>query len=109
MGISQGAILVIDFGLTNCKSVVFSVDGEIIGKASEPYPTNYPAPGYVEQNPEEWWRAACSATCRLWKDDPDLASRIDCISVTGHMHALVCLDREGEPLQCHCAGRPAER
>jgi len=98
MGDSQAAILVIDLGLTNCKAVVFSADGEILGRASAPYTIYYPAPGYVEQDPEEWWQAAASATCSLWETDPGLASRIECVSVTGHMHALVCLDKEGKPL-----------
>lgn len=95
---SYAAILVVDLGLTNCKAVVFSAEGEILGRAAAPYVSYRPSPGYVEQDPEEWWAAVRSVVCELWEAHPKLASQIACISVTGHMHALVCLDGNGQPL-----------
>jgi xylulokinase len=93
------AILVFDLGLTNCKALVFSFNGEVLGHASAAYKTYFPRPGFVEQDPDEWWRAVCLAAQQLWKDQPDLADRIDAISVTGHMHALVALGRVGRTLK----------
>lgn len=98
MAKSSSAILVIDLGLTNCKSVVFSTRGDILASASASYPTYHPAPGCVEQDTGDWWQAVCKATNTLWDAQPELALQIDGISVTGHMHALVCLNRDGETL-----------
>lgn len=92
------AILAIDIGLTNCKSIVFSEDGRILARSSAQYLTYSPGQGYLEQDPEDWWRAACQATQALFKKSPDMAPCIEGISVTGHMHALVCVDKEGLPV-----------
>jgi xylulokinase len=93
------AILVFDLGLTNCKGLVFSFSGEVLGQASAAYKTYFPRPGSVEQDPDEWWRAVCLAAQQLWEAQPDLADRIEAISVTGHMHALVALGRVGQTLK----------
>lgn len=95
---SSTAILVIDLGLTHCKCVAFSTSGDILASATASYPTYHPASGYVEQDTEDWWRVVCNATATLWNAEPELASQIDVISVTGHMHALVCLNGEGAAL-----------
>lgn len=91
-------ICVLDFGLTNCKSVVFSGEGKILRSTTASYKSYTPFPGYLEQDPEQWWQVACQATRSLWEADPDLSKSIGGISVTGQMHALVCLDRRGEPI-----------
>jgi xylulokinase len=93
------AILVFDLGLTNCKGIVFSASGEILGRASQAYPTYNPQPGFVEQNPDDWWKAICQVTSELWQLHPELAEKIDVISVTGHMHALVAEGSRGRTLE----------
>jgi len=91
-------ILVIDVGLTNCKVVVLSPDGEIIDRESVAYKTYFPQPGWIEQDPEEWWLAILAALARLRVRVPEALKAIDVISVTGHMHALVCLGPDGATL-----------
>jgi xylulokinase len=95
MPASSPVILVFDLGLTNCKSILFSADGTILARASSSYPTDHPHPGRVEQDPLDWWRAVCIATNQLWESHPSLASRVSAVSVTGHMHALVAIGRDG--------------
>jgi xylulokinase len=97
MGASP-AVLVLDLGLSNCKANVFTMDGQSLGRSTVAYATYHPQRGYAEQDPEEWWGAVCQATARLWEADPGLAGRIESISVTGHMHALVPLDGRNQPL-----------
>lgn len=91
-------ILVIDIGLTNCKVVVFSPDGRIVGRELVAYKTYYPQPGWVEQDPEEWWLSILSALARMGVRVPEVLEAINVISVTGHMHALVCLGPDGTTL-----------
>ena len=50
-------LLGVDIGTTAVKAVLISVDGCTLGTANEEYPTHYGAPGWVEQDPEDWWRA----------------------------------------------------
>jgi xylulokinase len=86
---SQPALLIFDLGLTNCKAVVFSARGIVLGQAAIAYPTHHPQPGHAEQNPADWWDAACRAATEILSANPELAGQIEAISVTGHMHALV--------------------
>src|SRR5207244_7012354 len=55
------ALLGIDVGTTAVKAAAFDPNGRLLGTASVEYPTRYPRPGWVEQDPEEWWRAAGGA------------------------------------------------
>ncbi len=91
-------ILVIDVGLTNCKTVVFSRAGCLSARASAAYPTYHPQPGWVEQEPEEWWAALLSGLRQLQAAAPEALSAVEAISVTGHMHSLVCMGAEGAAL-----------
>lgn len=95
---ASSAILVIDIGLTNCKSIVFSVEGEILEQSSISYPTSHPRVGFVEQDPEDWWNAVCETTRRISTTNPTLVQHIEGISVTGHMHTLVGVDNKGDPV-----------
>jgi xylulokinase len=91
-------ILTIDIGLTNCKTIVFDSDGRLLARASVAYQTYYPQPGWVEQEPEEWWAALVSGVRQLQECAPEALAAVAAISVTGHMHALVCLGPEGAAL-----------
>ena len=92
MSPAAGRILAIDVGLTNCKAVLFDLDGSIIRRASVVYETRRPGPGRVEQEPAEWWRAAVEAVRALADPDRRQPGPIAMIGVTGHMHALACVD-----------------
>jgi xylulokinase len=85
-------VLAIDVGLTNCKAVLFDLDGAVVRRVSVGYETRRPGSGRVEQDPAEWWRATVEAVRAL----PDPAGRlpgpIAAIGVTAHMHALACVD-----------------
>lgn len=84
-------VLVIDVGLTNCKAIVFDVEGRIVTSTAVPISTSRPRPGYVEQNPEDWWTAVVTAVRRLTDSTIVPVTQVRAIGVTGHMHALVCV------------------
>ena len=65
------------------KAVAISPDGEVLGIAEEAYPLSTPQPGWAEQDPEDWWRAAQAALGRV-PSGP--------IGLSGQMHGLVVLD-----------------
>jgi glycerol kinase len=44
----------VDAGTTELKAILFSEDGEMLGKASEEYDLIYPASGMVEFQPERY-------------------------------------------------------
>jgi glycerol kinase len=51
------AVLAIDAGTTSVRALVVDPGGNILGRARSGYPLDYPAPGWVEQDPEQLWTA----------------------------------------------------
>ncbi len=95
------AILVVDLGSTSVKSTVFSPDGQVLARAGGSYPTRAPHPAWAEQEPERWWEATVRAT-RTALREAVTAGRQDlsvaAIGLTGQMHGVVALDRDGAVL-----------
>ena len=54
-------MLGVDIGTTAVKAAVVASEGRLLGIGSVEYPTRYPRPGWVEQDPADWWNAACGA------------------------------------------------
>ncbi len=55
-------ILAIDQGTTSCRTMAFSAELHIVASARKPFNQFFPAPGWVEHDPEEIWRTTL-ATC----------------------------------------------
>ena len=75
----------LDVGTTGVKAIAITPEGEVVSSAEETYPLSTPQPGWSEQNPDDWLRAAERALARLGVDEPR-------IGFSGQMHGLVCLD-----------------
>src|SRR6266542_5642114 len=80
----------LDVGTTGVKGVAVTAGGELIASAEEGYALSTPHPGWVEQDPEDWWRAARAVLGRL-PDGP--------IGLAGQMHGLVVLGSDGAVLR----------
>src|SRR5260370_37616877 len=52
------AVIGVDVGTTGVKTIAISPEGEVIAKAEQGYPLSTPRPGWSEQDPADWWRAA---------------------------------------------------
>lgn len=83
-------ILVIDVGTTRVKVAVVTENGEIVDFESEFIKKEDNA---TEQNPNKW----LDSVSKLTKKMVD-RKKIDVVSVTGNMHALLPIDKNGEPL-----------
>jgi xylulokinase len=53
-----------DVGTSGLKALAVSEDGEVVGRAEVEYGLSTPKPGWAEQDPEDWWRAAQEAQSR---------------------------------------------
>lgn len=54
--------LAYDVGTSSVKAILVDATGKIYGSAVEGYPLIMPHPGWVEQDPEDYWQAICKAT-----------------------------------------------
>jgi len=91
-------LLGIDIGTSACKIAVFTREGSVFCSCTEEYPVYYPQDGFVEQEPDDWWKAVCRGIRRLFSENPIQAFEIAGIGIDGQSWAAVAIDGEGSVL-----------
>lgn len=99
----------LDIGTSAVKAVLVAADapgtagapaGEaVLAEAEAPLSLDRPRPGWAEQDPDAWWRAAVAALGRLRAAAPVAYAAVDGIGLSGQMHALVALGPDDTPLR----------
>ena len=92
-------LLGVDIGTTAVKAVLISMDGSRLATASQDYPTHHIAPGWVEQDPEDWWRAVISVIRQVANAVPAAAEAVAAIAVSAQAPTLLPVDAQGRPLR----------
>jgi xylulokinase len=80
----------LDVGTSAVKGVAIDGEGSVLATASAEYPLSRPQPGWSEQEPEDWCRAAEDVLGRL-PGGP--------VGLSGQMHGLVVLNAEQRVLR----------
>ncbi len=89
-----------DVGTGGTRAVVVDEAGKLISGASSAHaPFRTPHPGWAEQDPEDWWRAAQDAIRHALSAAPEPRQTIAAIGLTGQMHGAVMLDENGSVLR----------
>ena len=92
-----------DIGSSSVKvALVNAANGSVAGTAHHPeteMSISSPFPDWAEQNPEDWWEAACVATQKLLAKTNIPASQISAIGIAYQMHGLVAVDKNGQVLR----------
>lgn len=91
-------LLGIDIGTSSCKAAVFDRMGKPLVISSGAYPVYYPAPGFVEQNPLEWWESVCTAVRECLEKGKLRPEEIIGVGVDGQSWSAVAVDKKGETL-----------
>lgn len=92
-------VLGIDLGTSSLKGLLMNKAGEVIGQASSDYPLLHPAPGFSEQDPQEWLTACEGVFAQLKEQVADFTTKLAGISISGQMHSLVLLDERDDVLR----------
>jgi len=92
-------ILTIDNGTQSLRALVFDAKGHLYAVQRIPF-TDFsnPEPGWVEQDPNQFWAALSEACMGLWSQGVD-KSRIAGVTVTTQRATVINLDRNGKPLR----------
>jgi xylulokinase len=86
------ALVGLDIGTTGVKALTLSPEGLVTRRAEEEYPLSTPRPGWAEQDPEDWVRAAEAALRTLGAGNASMG-------LSGQMHGLVVLDSKQRVLR----------
>jgi xylulokinase len=91
-------ILGIDIGTGGTRAVLIDSKGTVLATETADHPPfDSPQPGWAEQDPYDWWRAAVIAIKKIVAKNS--ADSIAAIGLTGQMHGSVLLDKNNRPLR----------
>jgi xylulokinase len=90
-------IIAYDLGTGGAKASLHAEDGASLRTAFISYDTRYPAGGWHEQRPEDWWKAVVQATRQLVAGQD--ASRVEALAISGQSLGVVPVDDSGALLR----------
>lgn len=91
-------LLGIDIGTSACKVALFNRRGEVLSQSNKGYPLYYPQPGWVEQDPDEWWEAICAGIREVLDNSGVRPEDIAGIGIDGQSWSAIPVDRDGNCL-----------
>ena len=92
-------VIGVDIGTSGTKTVLFSEKGDVICSYTVEYPLYQPKNGYAEQEPMDWWNATLKGITYVVKTSNVDSNDIKGIGLSGQMHGLVMLDKNGDVLR----------
>ncbi len=87
-----------DMGTSSDKAVLVDFDGKIIASATADYPTYYPAPAWVEQDPDEYWQGVVEAVNKLMKKTKIAPSEVKGMVFSTQAMGVIPVDEDGRHL-----------
>ena len=90
----MSAVLAIDQGTTGSTALIFSRQGDVIGRAYSEFTQHYPQPGWVEHDPEEIWQVSRRVMAEAISAAGLKAGELAAIGITNQRETTVVWDRE---------------
>jgi sugar (pentulose or hexulose) kinase len=92
-------ILAIDNGTQSVRALLFDARGHLAAKAQIKLAYQHPRPGWMECDPEQFWRSLCAACRQLWATSGISPRQVRGLVVTTQRATVINLDRSGQPLR----------
>lgn len=89
-------ILGIDIGTTNCKAILFTLDGQLVSSGSAPTPTTHPRPEWTEHDPEQLWQTVAQTIRQALRGQD--AARVRGLAVASVGESGTLIDAHGRAL-----------
>ncbi|MHB8511170.1 MAG: glycerol kinase GlpK [Actinomycetota bacterium] len=86
-------VLALDAGTTGVTALVVSSDGGVQGRGYREFPQHFPAPGWVEHEPDDIWKAVLDATRDALGKASIKASDLAAIGITNQRETTALWDR----------------
>lgn len=91
-------ILAHDTGTGGDKAVLCDLIGKVLFSAYQSYGLSYPQPGWVEQDPDELWRAVASTTRQVLLESGIDPADVIGVGISAQMWNTLPVDENGKPL-----------
>ena len=92
-------VIGVDGGTESLRTGVFDLSGNPLAFASVTYPTNFPVPGWAEQDPDDWWNALGRSVRQAVIDAKVSKQEILGLCLDTTCCSVVVLDGAGNPLR----------
>jgi len=95
----QDVLLAIDQGTSSSRAIGFSAAGDMLAIEQQSFEQIYPAPGWVEHDPEVIWATALSSSRRVLERLRETGGTVAAVGITNQRETTVVWDRRsGAPL-----------
>ncbi|MDE6189260.1 MAG: hypothetical protein K2G37_03110, partial [Clostridia bacterium] len=91
-------IMAHDMGTSSDKAVLIDFEGNIVASKAVAYPTYYPAPAFVEQEPSEYWDAVCLASKTIIEQTGIDPSDVEGVVFSTQAMGIIPVDVNGKVL-----------
>src|SRR5688500_7150887 len=92
-------LLGIDIGTSGTKTLLCDYRGAVLATATSEHELFSPQPGWSEQDPRQWWSAACEATRAVLASAKVSSDQVTGVGLSGQMHGSVFLGDDETPLR----------
>ncbi len=90
-------LLGVDVGTTATKAVLVDQSGHVVSQGRAEYPTTHLQIGWVEQDPNDYWKSFCQAVSEALSAAP--GSKISGIAISSQAPTLIAVDELGIPVR----------
>ncbi len=89
----------IDVGTTNAKALLATPEGRVVAQATRSFPLLTPRPGWVEQNPEDWWQGVAAVSRQVMQQALARPEQIAAVGLSGQGCAATLIDGAGQAIR----------
>ena len=94
---NEDIVIGLDSSTQSAKAIAWTREGEAFAEGRSPIPMDMPEPGWVEQDVEHWWEAACAALKELTRAIDPL--RIAGVAISNQRETVAFLDETGRAIR----------
>lgn len=96
--VMQVVYLTFDIGTTALKTALIGEDGGVLALAEVEYAPKSPRPGWMEEAPETYWKAAVQGARTVLAEAGVPGDRVQAIGLSSQGESFVAIDEAGQPL-----------
>ena len=92
-----------DVGTSGLKTALVNVHGEILASHTTPYPSVLPQPGWFEQDPADYWKAAVTNTRHVLQESGINRDTVIGMAFSTQAQGIIAVDAAGQVLHPNIA------